>query len=312
MKRAALEDRTRIKRKETSKVFMIVAAGMGILMIGICLFLFAFFKRSWSESADRNILLVPEVIDGYKGKILFAHISPSNHQIDVTMINPELSVNVIGGYGNYPIRSVFPLLSLDKKDEKMLPGIYSFALNKVVDEVWRSDKNNFNAENPNFRDVVQKLLLFKIASNLTLGDRIWLYRFTQSLRSDELRVKTANTAEELQKIQADIQFADQSKNCNFAVVNTISISGVGTQVGKMLENSGFSIVRITDQEPAMPQTQLVLGDRATECQDQQDHTLHAMPLPIKVVQDLGKAQQYRANMVLFIGADMKPFFENKN
>ncbi len=311
MKRALAEERNRIKKRETSKVFLIVFAGMGILICAILLFLFAFFKRSWTEGSDRNILLIPDTIDGYKGKLLFAHISPSSHKIDVVMLNPELNVNVIGGYGSYPLRSIYPLLNLDKKDDKNLPAVYSFAMGKVIDEVWRSDKNNFNADDPDFKQVTQKLLFFKIAGNLTLGDRIWLYRFAQGLRPDELKVQTADTLSEWQKIQADIKFEDQSKTCNFAVVNTISISGVGTQVGKMLESSGFSIVRITDQEPALEKSELVVGDDQAKCQDQLDHTIHAMPLQVKIVHDLNKAQQYRANMVLFIGSDMKSFFSTK-
>jgi len=308
MKRTASQDRNRIKKRETSRVFLVALIGFGILIVAVLLFLMAFFKRSWSEGSDRNILLIPETINGYKGKILFAHISPTNHKIDVVMLNPELSLPVIGGYGDYPLRSIYPLWTLEKKDEKSLSSVYSFAMGKVIDDVWKSDRNNFDPENLSFKNVTQKLLFFKIASHLTLGDRLWLYRFTQGLRPDEVKVAYVDTLADWQKIQADSPFADQSKNCNFAVVNTISVTGAGTRVGKMLENSGFSIVRITDQDQPISTTELVLGDQAERCRDQQEHTLHAMPLHIKVVQDAARAQEYRANMVLFIGSDLKPFF----
>ncbi|CAN5305834.1 hypothetical protein BH10PAT2_BH10PAT2_1510 [soil metagenome] len=311
MKRQGISERNSIKKKETSKVLLIAIFGLGIILVAVFLFLLAFFKRSWLESSDRNILLLPQTVDGYTGKILFAHISPTNHKIDVVMLNPELSVNVIGGYEQYPLRSIYPLWELEKRDTKILPAIYSFALSKVVDQVWLSDKSHFDPNSPNFAEITQNILFFKITTPLTLGDRIWLYKFTQTLRPDQIKVTTVETMTDWQKLQSNILFGDQSSACNFAIINTIGISGAGSTVGKMLENSGFSIVRITDESPMAEKTELILGDKSAECQDQQDHTLNALPLSPKIIHDTTKANQYRANMVLILGKDMAAYFGQK-
>jgi len=308
MKRQSVAERNTLKKRETSHVMLLGLFGFGLICLALFVFLMAFFKRSWSDTSDRNILLLPETVDGYTGKILFAHISPTNHKIDVVLLNPELSVNVIGGYEQYPLRSIFPLWKLENRDPQILPAIYSFALSKVVDQLWLSDKYHFDPTHPDFRQITQNLLLFKITSPLTLGDRIWLYRFTQGLRPDEIKVTNIETLDQWQKFQSDIQFGDQAAACNFAVINTIGISGAGSTVGKMLESSGFSIVRITDESPAADKTQLIVGEKADQCQDQQDHALHAIPLPVKVIHDTAKANQYRANMVLLLGKDMEPYF----
>ncbi len=307
MNRQPAIDRNRVKKRETSKLFLVAFFGLAIIIGAFLLFFLAFFKKSWSDTSDRNILLLPQVVDGYNGKILFAHISPSNHKIDVVLLNPELSVNVIGGYDSYPIRSIFPLWKLENRDQHILPAIYSFALGKVVDQVWLSDKYNFNPADPNFKQITQNLLFFKITSPLTLGDRIWLYRFAQGLRPDEMKVTNVETLADWQKVQQDIQFGDQSASCNFAVINTIGVSGAGTRVGKMLEGSGFSIVRITDESPAVEKSELILGDKSDQCQDQQDHTLNAMPVSLKITRNTNRANQYRANMVLLLGKDMQQY-----
>lgn len=308
MKRHKVIDRNQLQRREKKRILALSFLGLAIIFIALLAFMLAFFKRGWHDNADKNILLLPETVDGYTGKLLFAHISPSNREIEVVMINPELPVNVIGGYEEYPLRSIYPLWKLEKRDQTILPAIYSFALSKVVDQVWKSDKYHFDANEPDFKKITQNLLQFKITSPLTLADRIWLYKFAHSLRPDEITVKTVETMDDWKKVSADIEFADQSAVCNFAVVNSIGVSGAGGTVGKMLESSGFSIVRITDENPALEKTTLILGENATKCQDQQDHTLNAMPLKIKIENDSAKANQYRANMVLILGEDMKSYF----
>lgn len=309
MQRVDRATRQRLQKRAISRILVVVFFGFGILIAAFYVFLSVFLKKSWTTTGDKNIILIPQEKNGYSGNLLFAHISPISHKMQIVLLNSELPVTVVGEEGQDPLRSVYAFWKIKKGTAQSLPATYSMALGTVVDQVWASDQTHFNPTQFDLNQLVQNVLFFKIDAPLTMGDRIWLYTFVHSLGAGDITVTTASTVSEWQKNLANLSYASPNQHCSVAVINTIAVSGAGAHLGNLFQSSGLPVVRITDEQPSQVQSQLIVGTSEETCRDQQSQILAAMPVQLKVIQDKNRATQYRANLVLIIGGDLKPFLQ---
>ncbi len=283
--------------------------GSSLITVAVMVFSSVILKRDWSNNLDKNILLINIGSSGSSREILFAHISPSAQKIELVSLNPALPINLLGSSDTFPLAAVLSVWTQQQKQIQYLPAGYTFGLGKIMDEVWVSYNFAWNAAQPNFSQISQQIFLNHIATNLRFGDRFWLYQFVRGLRPDQVQFSQADSIVAWQKATATSVYADIPPDCSVAVINTIGVTGVGTRVGTILQKSGLSVVRISDEQTELPTTQLIEGADAQKCLNQHLHLLNSLPVATKVVKDDVRSAQYRASMVLMIGNDLKPLLK---
>jgi hypothetical protein len=284
-------------------LLLLVAVGVGML--------FAFSRTTWDGKTPKNIVIVPANIDGTYQKIYLTHIDPGQNHIDVVSFPADQQVKVVGGYGQYPLRSLYPLLTAEKKSRQFVIASYSQALEKVVDDVWVTNDPQFFQSQLNVSELLRQLVLFKIQGDFTLADRISLYKFSLGLRQDQVTFTAVQNAEEWVHISAEIEFPSQAADCSVAIINTTDIVGIGSQFGKILEKSGFAVVRVADANGVVEKTTLLTDTDSSTCLDVQSHILHSLPLATKNQFDSQAFQKYRGHVVLILGQDLGDIFHQQ-
>ncbi len=290
------------KHSEQKNMNMVLLAFV-LLAIPFLLSFFAFFRRTWDGQMEQNIVIVPNIKDGPEAPILFLQVVPKEQKINIVRLPANAEVKVLGGYGNYPLRSVWPLLRLEKKPERFYPAAYSYALKEVIDQVWVSDKKEVFASESEANKIFDNLLFYEVHAPLTWTDRLWLANFARGLRPDQLEVTEVKSLEEWERLQSKIQFPSQARDCSLSVVNTTQVSGVGNIAATTLEKSGLSVIRVTDTQDSKDHTVIALQQELPECVGVLQHVEHLFPFPIKTEMNTEILAQYRSHIVLFVGKD---------
>ncbi|GEM_PF-728780 len=273
---------------------------LGVVVGIIFLLLFVFFGPSWSNQSDQNIVIVPIDTDVQANKIILAHISPKTKKIEAVLLPADSSAKVIGGYGQYPVRSLYPLLSLEKKDTPFLRAAYSHALGKVVNQVWWSgDEALFIGEDRDLASrLSRKILLGRVHASadgqLGLLDRVWLFRFFNQV--------TPRTLDQRQL--ASFVFGNDLKDCRIGITNTTTQAGMGTGVSKVLEQSGFAVIRVTDEQTSQEKSVIKLDPSMESCTEVVNHALNLFPFKVEVEEQADLWATNRVNVHLFLGQDL--------
>jgi hypothetical protein len=272
-----------------------------LILIGLFYGYTALFQSTWPRNQTRNFILVPDNIDGFKGKILFAHISPQEKRIQVALLPADLEVNVAGGYGQYPLRSVFPLLKMDNKNSQFIQLALGMGVKQTIDEVWTSrDASLF--QSVDVAKVFQEVLSYKVGSRLPLSDRIWLRQFLFSLRPDQIEVTEIKDSAEWEKYEEKKTYVSE-KDCSLAVMNTTQSSGLGTLMADIFEKSGLPVIRVSDDSQALEHS-LVIRQDAQSCTETLLHVRNIFASTLEEKIDPELMNHYRANMVVLLAKDI--------
>ena len=314
----SLQERRQHRRWQTSKVIetpthhskfgtlaIICAVFFVIILICFLAYNYVFVSAKWQQNSEKNILIVPSNIDGFKGDILFAHISPNTNKIEVRKLNSAIQIPVIGGYGNYPLQSIFPLLFLDKKSPEFMRAAYIFGLKNAIDEVWTSRNPQVFDSQTTVTKIAELLLQYQIQSQWTLRDRINLYNFVRTLRSNQINSLNVTDFEQWQKSQDTLAFTHPTQDCEISVINMTNITGIGNRVTNVIEKSGYTVLRLTDEIPVRDHSLIIASPEAVtkQCSETLLHLQYLFPDNIPIQQDAQTMNKFRSQIVLLIGND---------
>ncbi len=293
------------KRKEKKKNHLVRMLVALVVLFFLCVGIGFWVLSTHSPALEgvQHILIVPSKIDGFRGKIIFINFDPSKKKVTEVLFPPESKVDLIGGYGSYPLQSVYPLLTLDKRDTSFITATYSFALKQVVDQVWVTDDQEVFSAPDDLRQLGFNLMKYHIHSPLQIGDRLRLYR--SFLQIDKNQVDT------LSVIDDHFQFPDIDPACSVAVVNAFGKSGIGTQFSNVIEKSGLTVIRLTDDPNLAEHSQLLRADADHLCDAEVNHVKNLMPLKLTDQSNNEFMSKYRANVVLLLGKDLSAAFTQK-
>ncbi len=279
--------------------------GIGILVSIILIFLGAwlFFRQSGELKTTFNIVFVSSNLNDQKGNIILVHASPVEPKIEVALFPSEMPVDILGGYGKYPLRSVFPLLQLDRKSPEFMRAAYSYALQIPIDEVVAVSDASMLSSSTKVSTLWWQVMMFRVQSSLGLGKRLQMYRFLRSVRPDQLESHSIGDIAAWQKNSSQFKFAAVPTECSVAVLNTTTVGGTGSKVTQVLESSGMSVIRLSDTPDKLSQTQILVNQAPPFCQDVLQHVQDLFPFVTKrEVQDQ-TMNRYRANIVVLVGQD---------
>lgn len=281
-----------------------MVAGL-VFVIGFAYYTF-FLPTVWSDSTAKNIVIVPNSIDVSTDSILYASISYKTDKVTLNSLPATDTVQVPGGYGTYPLKSVFPLLGLDHKSHQTVVATYSFLIGVPIDEVWVTGDASVLSPQQTTSQFAQAVLLNKMGTGLGLKDRFQLYQF---IREQDPDVQVFASLSDWQAKQSS-RFAGQLKDCRVALVNTTSTAGLGRRVSTVLDRSGVVVVRLTDSLPQKPKSVLTIQPGQPDCIALADHLKQLFPDEIEILQDPNIMERARSEAEVVIGQDLGNFLGN--
>lgn len=254
------------------------------------------------DTDDKNIVIVSDRLDVPSKYIYFAHISSSGQKSTVLRIDSEQSVEVPGGYGEYPLQSMYQLLLIDKKEKQFMTAAYSqlfgipvdtiVAVADPLDEIEGSEFSAFF-----FSSFIKQLGQVNLDS---VGTLLYLHYRTKEVTSLSAKnlADVASYQHEFSTVSSEV-----SQYCSVAVINATGENGVARKVGDVIENSGAVVVRVDDIPQVQEQTKIFYGEEPVNCIKLVENILGIFPqrpevLPLAELED---AQQYRAKVVVIVG-----------
>ena len=312
MTRLRAEKALPIKKKKSSVFIRLFVLFFFISLIGAGALAFGSFQHFWKNFSEKNIVVVPKSIDGFKGNIVLAHISPSSHKIETFSFPADTMIDVANGYGIYPLPSVYPMLLLDKESPEFVRSLLSLSLQVPIDEVWVSTIPSDVHTTTDFKNIAQLIVKSRIQTPLVGLDKIWFYFFVQG-NSGQLvthQVKDMTQWVTLKNGTSLATLPAIDRECSVAVFNVSEEAGVGSKVGIFLESNGYTIIRVTDQ-PQAQETSDIITTSDEKCVRVVSHLRHILPgNPLPILHS-NVMNDYRANVAIRIGKDVSALLKKK-
>lgn len=251
---------------------------------------------------DYNLLFTNDTLDDQTNPLILLHFLPSEQRVVVVNLDPNVEVELIGGYGFYKLWAIAPLMKLEKKDSHFVTASYSFALDRLVDSVIMISGNDHQVTDQ--RDV--KLLIWqaffqRLHSRSELVDLMKSYFFLQSLSTESVDVIQASDLNKLNNIAIG-----GSLKCSLAVINSTKSQGLATRVSQIIENSGGTVVRLTDSDQPMLKSSIYYSEKNLDCLAMTKRLQVLFPSSMEVEISAGERElsEYRADLVIFLGQDL--------
>jgi hypothetical protein len=238
-------------------------------------------------------------------------IDPVQNQLSIVWLPTSSKVKVMGGYGEYQLQAVQGLLELDKKSQIFINSALSFGVGRSVDDVLSLPVAQSQTGQTITAPLTQSELETQLWSSMMLATnpqqklellRLWLS--VKRLSTGQVHIVEAPDLESLPGLIARYDTTDQFSRCSLAVVNTVQVAGLATKVARVLDFSGWPVVRITDEQPTRPETMVYYQDadiEGSDCATLLPRLTQLLPSqPVGTVNS-EITQQYRAKIVIVIG-----------
>lgn len=250
------------------------------------------------------IVLVPASSDESTNQIILAQFDPQAGKITAGMIQPESATRVIGGYGEYPIRALYPLLAMENKSEQYQRAAHSWALSVLVDQVVPTSESLSTQPL-----LLKKYLVAELKQQLRhswhrparFQEWLALYFFVKDTPAEKFHWSTQKlVVGELGKTFT----SSRHSSCPMAIVNTTPTSGIASRLTQLVEARGSSVVRVTDTGEKHEKSSIVINQENPECGIVAKQLLSAFPAKIEIIPNEALLAEHRAEAVVLLGLDV--------
>ncbi len=277
-----------------SLIFFVLFAGIALWWWGS--------PSSWDVTQEQHIVIVPKVIDVNTNHILFIKIDIASNNISLTTIPALEEVELRGGYGRYPLKSVYPLLMLDTRDARTVRAAYSYALQTTIDQVWTSGEDQVFAAQ-SLAELGQHISSRKISAPLSLKDRIELSRTLRGYSEDRQEYATVQSW----KSSSTTRYSADFRSCRVGVTNASSKPGQAAIFEEIVTGIGGIVVRTAAQSTQEPLSRIYVQPEQPSCRALLFHLQALMPYEVEGVEDESVFSRVRSEIELVIGDDLAEY-----
>lgn len=270
-------------------LLLAVGLGAGLAMVSLVL-----LSQIETKLESKNIVFVPSKKNGEKDPILLASIDGNSQKISVYQFPGSLKATVLGGYGEYPLGSVQPLLKLEQKEPRFIQAAFGSIFERAVNQIYE------------YQSMPQAFTKTSLVRLLLENRSTWSLAW-QVYQLDGLHFSYRQVADwpEWGRTLSNQALGRISDHCSVAVVNASGKNGLAGQLAKILEKSGVEVVRTTDNIWGEPKTAIYQDqDYIAQCQPIVQIIQAMSPIALTETIDQTKPTQYRARLVLFIGEEL--------
>lgn len=228
-----------------------------------------------------NILLVGSTSEQTAQYLYLIQVLPDTNTVTISALDGNVSVPITGGYGNYPLGSLSPLLHLEENNLAQITAAYNFALKQAIDEVY------FLPTLTNWQN--KEMALHDLSS--AAKKELWPLYFT--VKSSEYFYLQNNNDRLLGKTKLT--------ECPTVLINAAGISGLAKQTSQMLEMNGLQIINWGNTGEKLTTTQIFYDENQTACLEAVKILQRVLPANSQYLADQGnEAQKHRAKMVIYL------------
>jgi hypothetical protein len=273
-----------------------------VLLFLLTLYFFVFPSIISKDLTAKNILIVSNKLDVPSNYIYVAHISNDNSQNSLISIPAQQNIEVPGGYGEYPLQSIYQLLLIDQKDDQVIKATFSQILEIAIDEIIAIDQELKSIESSNLSSFFLDQFFTKLGRFDLIESKniLQLHYLTNHLSKAEIEQLSdfKSYLPDIKTISGDLY-----QYCSVAVINASGENGRARQKGTIIENTGALVVRIDDFWELQERSTIFYDTQPVNCKElaiRLSGILNQKPeiLPIEKLED---AQKYRAKVIVVIG-----------
>ena len=284
-------------------VFLSLGLFLVLTYLIILLCLKFFLPQLFAFSAERNILLIGGTPAEKATNIYILRLSPANETVKVFTLDSQALVPVSGGYGDYPLSFVAPLLQLETTNNQQLAAVYNFALKQAIDEVYFiPDLHQPTSEEQVAQDI-WTLIKQELSLTTTVRRSLWEIFFY-------LQKETAFTQNQLaidsdSGVTADYLAKEALTQCPVVLINTTNINGLAAKASQMMEMNGVKVVNLESSSEDLLANEIYYDQNEPDCVSLVQVLQNSLPQLVKMVPDDGNlAAQNRAKAVIKLGRSL--------
>ncbi|MFZ5376751.1 MAG: LytR C-terminal domain-containing protein [Patescibacteria group bacterium] len=294
------------KREKGSGFSLIRALGLmlslvvslGLLSVSIYFVMVTLF----SLTSPRTILVITPNKDGTEADYSLIEMSPQEQQIRVVRLGSDQNLKVLGGYGNYRLEAIYPLLAIENKSYHQMRSTFSFILGITVDDLVVNNQMQ-NLDSPaSLRSMVWNRQIGQTNPQL---ERQFLNQMRIFIQDRSLHWQfddASATGEWFEDLRLKFVSVDRGL-CSVAVMNSGAAPGLADRVGKTLIDSGFNVVRVANDDKVFQHSEVAYDDQLEKCQTLAVEISKVIPNR-KLNPDHQAALEHRGEVVVFLGQDM--------
>lgn len=303
-------------RKQKSKAKAAVKASrLHFIFWSCCLLLAAMFVTIFalfleykrlpvSPLSLEQIVIVTDSLDSKNKETYLASINVKTSEIQVFVFSPNVKMNVLGGFGEYGLHAVLPLLKIEQKTPQYQLAAFGWGLGTSVDQLWIKNTANKIDSPASFKKFFHLYTRQQISVDTSFLERLKLAEFANSLRDDQIQVHPIDQPEQWQKYALQLTNSKQTE-CSVAVINATQVSGLASKFSSILESSGLYVIRVADTSDFAENSSIfILPSSESACTESMRQGENLFPFPITYQLRDTLYEQYRADAVFILGNDL--------
>jgi hypothetical protein len=286
------------------KVLVFLASFIFIVGIIILLLFYGSLRSFSQQKYPQLIVLASSNLDVKENPFLVINIDHEQNKITLLNINNKLKMGVLGGYGDYELRSVGPLLNIEKKPIKFIRSAYSFGLEQGFDQVALLNKIQLNNQ-PSIKLLFWQMLTDpSLKSTLSWWQRWQFFCFSWLIPDTKIEIKNIESAAAWHNWQKN-KSQPINPTCSLSIINNTDKAKLASKIGQVLENSGARVVRTTTEAGQPTKTKLIYSVTSRDCDFTKQQIEQLLPFSdVRAEANNDLAAKYRADVVILVGDDL--------
>ncbi len=278
-------------------ITVLVLVVLGVLLLGS---VWVAGPHLFALDNHKNILFVSSEIDSSESQIYLVYFFPATQEVTVSVIQSG-QVSVLGGYGDYELKKVLPLLTMERKKTDFKLAAMSWGMEAFIDHIVEI-KSVTHIET---KKQLQQQLWLAVLSHLTtpkeLVELAKAFFFIKTVPIEQVTfVQHLTPVSQLDMLDDVVLY----ENCNVAVVNTTQKAGLASKMTRIIEKNGAVVVRITDQTSPYQLSTFSFDATHGSCQSLSERLQVLFPHQVVKKNHNQLQQEYRADLIIFIGNDL--------
>lgn len=271
------------------------------LMFILCLKFF--LPQFFAFSSERNILLIGGAPEEKAKNIYILRLSPTNETVKVFTLDSQTLVPVSGGYGDYPLGFVAPLLQLEANNTQELVAVYNFALKQAIDAVYFIPDLHEPINETVVANDFWSLIGRELSLTTNVRRQLWEIFFYLQRETSFTRGKLAIAGDS--GVTAQFLAKEKITQCPAVLVNTTTINGLAAKASQMAEMNGVVVVNLESNSENLWENEVYYDQNEPDCLELVAVLQNSFPQLGKLVPDDGTlAAQNRAKAVIKLGRSL--------
>ncbi len=278
----------------------------GLFFLGYLVFvlLMKFFLPSFFslDNEEKNLLLIGGTPEDKAAVIYILRLSSTDDSVKVFLLDSQALVPVSGGYGNYPLGNIAPLLQLEANQNQTLVAVYNFALKQAIDEVYFVPDLQIPESEKQVKADFWRLIKKELA--LTTQARAELWRIFFFLQKENSFLKN-NLKISDQGVEGIGLAKEKNTQCPVVLINTTKINGLASKVSRMAEMNGAVVINLESNEENLLDSEIYYDQNEPACVELINVLQNSLTKVGKIVPDSGVlGAQNRAKAVIKLGQSL--------